>query len=245
MQFNVRSWHNWISVLLSVPILIVAVTAIFIAHDHELGLNEIDVTRAVSWLPGYGETETKAMKMEVRASLATPDGRQWLGTKAGLYELADGRARAVEALGGAEVRDLAAAPFGLVVAAKNGVWVQDGEGWRKAAKGDAWSANLNPDGSVAVSLKDQGVLVSRDGRAWNAHAVARSALAAMPAEVVAKKPVTLGNLVKDLHTGKAFFGKEWEWLWIDLIGLVMAFLGGSGVYMWWRAEKRKRAMAAA
>lgn len=244
-KFNPRTWHNWISVILSLPILIVAVTAVFIAHNHELELKEIDVTGAVSWLPGYGEAEMKAMKTEVRASLATPDGRQWLGTKAGLYEVADGQARQVEALGGAEVRDLAAASFGLVVAAKNGIWVQGGEGWRKAVKGDAWNANPQADGSIAVTLKDRGVLTSRDGRDWSENTLASAALAAMPAETLVAKPITLGNLVMDLHTGKAFFGKEWEWIWIDLVGLVMAFLGGTGVYMWWRAERRKREMATA
>jgi hypothetical protein len=245
LKFNSRTWHNWISVILAVPILIVAVTAVFIAHDHELGLKEIDVTRAVSWLPGYGEAEMKAMKQEVRASLSTPDGRLWLGTKAGLYEVANGEARAVEALGGSDVRDLAAASFGLVAAAKNGVWVQGAAGWNKVLKGDAWNASLNPDGSVAVTLKDKGVLMSSDGRDWRENAAAGAALAAMPAETMVTKPITLGKLVKDLHTGKAFFGKEWEWIWIDLIGLVMTFLGGTGVYMWWRGEKRKREMAAA
>ena len=245
LQFNSRTWHNWISVIFAVPILIVAVTAVFIAHNKALDLKEIDVTRAVSWLPGYGAVEMKAMKTEVRASLSTPDGRLWLGTRAGLYEVANGEARAVEALGGSEVRDLAAASFGLVAAARNGVWVQGADGWNKVLKGDAWNVSLNPDGSVAVTLKDKGVLMSRDGRDWREDAAAGAALAAMPAEAMVAKPITLHNLVMDLHTGKAFFGKEWEWIWIDLIGLVMIFLGSTGVYMWWRGERRKRAMAAA
>lgn len=245
LKFNARTWHNWISVILAVPILIVAVTAVFIAHSKALDLKEIDVTRYVSWLPGYGAAEMKAMKTEVRASLSTPDGRQWLGTKAGLYEVANGEARAVEALGGSEVRDLAAAPFGLVAATRNGVWVLGNEGWNRVLKGDAWNASLQADGSVAVTLKDKGVLTSRDGRDWREDPAAGAALAAMPKDTMAAKPITLHNLVMDLHTGKAFFGKEWEWLWIDLIGLVMTFLVGTGVYMWWRGERRKRAMAAA
>lgn len=245
LKFNPRNWHNWISVILSVPILIVAVTAIFIAHNHELELKEIDVTDAVSWLPGYGKTEMKAMKMELRASLTTADGQRWLGGKGGLYQVIGGQARQVEELGGAEVRDMATAPFGLVVAAKNGVWLKNAEGWNKVLKGDAWNAGLNPDGAVAVTLKDKGVLLSRDGRDWAPDATAATAMASMPAETLVARPVTLGNLVMDLHTGRAFFGKAWEWIWIDLIGLTMAFLGGTGVYMWWRGEKRKRGMAGA
>lgn len=245
LGFNPRHWHTWTSVVLAVPILIVALTAILIAHDHELGLKEIDVTRAVSWLPGYGKAEMKAYKMDVRASLTTAAGEQWLGTKGGLYQVNDGQARLVTDLGATEVRDLVATPFGLLVAAKNGVWLQNAGGWRKVQKGDAWNASLNPDGALAVTLKDQGVLTSLDGRSWARDESAGTALAAIPAENRMTKPVTLGNLVMDLHTGKAFFGKEWEWIWIDLVGLVMAFLTVTGVYMWWRGEKRKRDMTTA
>jgi hypothetical protein len=245
INFNPRNWHNWISVILVLPIIIVGVTAVFIAHDDELGTKDIDVTRAVNWLPGYGEAAMLAMRMEVRSSLTTADGQQWLGTKNGLYQVADGRARQVEELGGVEIRDLAAAPFGLVVAAKNGVWLKHAEGWDKVHKGDAWNAGARPDGAVAVTLKDQGVLLSGDGRAWTPDVGIQTALAAIPGETRVAKPIMLNNLIMDLHTGKAFFGKEWEWVWIDLIGLVMAFLGGTGVYMWWRAEKRKQGMAGA
>ena len=245
LKFNARAWHKWISIILSVPILIVAVTAIFIAHDHALNTKDIDVTRYVSWLPGYGQAQMQAMKAEIRTSLATADGQRWLGGKGGLYQVVDGQPRQVADLGTTEVRDLVAAPFGLVAAAKNGIWLMDAEGWSKVMKGDAWNASLNPDGSVAVTLKDKGVFTSRNGRDWAPDAAVRAALAAMPAETMARKPISLHNLVMDLHTGKAFFGKEWEWIWIDLIGLVMAFLGGTGVYMWWRGEKRRREMVAA
>ena len=69
INFNPRNWHNWISVILVVPIIIVGVTAVFIAHSHELGTKDIDVTRAVNWLPGYGEAAMQAMNTDVRASL--------------------------------------------------------------------------------------------------------------------------------------------------------------------------------
>ncbi len=245
LKFNPRTWHNWISVILSVPILIVAVTAIFIAHDHDLDTKGIDVTRYVSWLPGYGQAQMQAMKLEIRTSLVTSDGQRWLGGKGGLYQVVDDQARQVADIGTTEVRDLVAAPFGLVVAAKNGIWLKDTEGWRKVMKGDAWNANLGPDGSVAATLKGQGVLISRNGRDWAPDAAASAALTAMPAETMAPKPITLHNLVMDLHTGRAFFGKEWEWIWIDLVGLTMAFLAGTGVYLWWRGQKRRRDMAAA
>ncbi len=242
LNFNPRTWHNWVGVILSLPILVVSVTAVFIAHNHALELREVDVTRFVWWLPAYGEAQTQAMKTEIRASLSTADGQRWLGSKDGLYQVTDGRARQVDALGGTEVRDIVAAPFGLVVATSKGLWLKDAKGWTKVRKGDAWSVNLNPDGQVAAGLKGEGVLTSRNGRDWILDTTAGAALAAVPRETLVPKPITLHNLVMDLHTGKAFFGKEWEWIWIDLVGLVMAFLGGSGVWMWWRGEQRKKAL---
>lgn len=244
LKYDNRSWHAWISVVLALPILIVAVTATFIAHTNALGLKEIEITPYVGWLPGYGEQAVKMERMEVYAALSTTDGSQWVGTKAGLYQMRDGQTRQVEALGGTHVRDLVETPAGLVAVAKNGVWLREGNQWQRTLKGDAWSGSGGRDGRLAVAVKERGVLVSADARTWQADTGVQQALASLPASAAQTKPVTLGNLVMDLHTGKAFFGKEWEWIWIDLIGFVMAFLGVTGVVMWWRGEKRKRELEA-
>lgn len=250
-RYDNRSWHAWISVVLAVPIVIVAVTAIFIAHDDALGTKEKVITPYVSWLPGYSDAAVKMQRMEVQTALATRDGAQWLGTKAGLYRIEQGRATPVEALGGTHVRALVDTPAGLVAATKNGVWLRQstpgqggGETWQRTARGDAWSASVGAGGVIHVAMKDAGVLASTDGASWKNDTAALTALAAMPVSMAEQKPVTLGNLVMDLHTGKAFFGKEWEWIWIDLIGFVMAFLGVTGVVMWWRGEKRRRELEA-
>lgn len=244
LKYDNRTWHAWISVVLALPILIVAVTAIFIAHNNALGLKETEITPYVGWLPGYGEEAMKMQRMDVQTALTTRDGGQWIGTKAGLYRISSGQAQQVEALGGTHVRDLVESPAGLVAVTKNGVWLRQGEGWEKTLKGDAWSGNVGADGRLIVTVKDRGMLVAADGRNWQPDTGVNQALARMPAGVAQPKPVTLGNLVMDLHTGKAFFGKAWEWIWIDLIGFVMAFLGVTGVVMWWRGEKRKRELEA-
>lgn len=244
LTYDNRTWHAWISVVLALPILIVAVTAIFIAHKGALDLNATEVTPYVNWLPGYGNEAMKMERMDVQTALATRDGSQWIGTRAGLYRVSGGQAQQVEALGGTHVRDLVESPAGLVAIAKNGVWLRQGEGWEKTLKGDAWSGNVGADGRLIVTVKDRGVLVTADGRNWQPDTGVNQALANLPGNVAQPKPVTLGNLVLDLHTGKAFFGKEWEWIWIDLIGVIMAFLGVTGVVMWWRGEKRKRELEA-
>lgn len=240
LNLKARDWHNWVSVILVVPMLLVGMTALFLAHKKALGLGEIDITGAAGWLPGYGQTPVKQPKAEVRASLALPDGSRWIGTQNGLYRVADGASSAAVELGQTQVNALVAAPWGIVAAAKNGVWVLGRDGWRKARPGEAWNASLEPDGGVAVAIKDQGLVVSRNGAKWQPEASVRQALAHLSAETKGAERVTLGRLVMDLHTGKALFGKAAEWIWIDLLGATWVFLGFTGLYLWWRSQAKRR-----
>ncbi len=245
INFNSRSWHIWTSIILALPIFIVAATAVFIAHKKSLGTEDIKV--AAGWLPGYGSETAKAQKNELRAGFTDASGTTWLGTNGGLYRIEGEHAQSVEALAGTQVRALAEAPWGLVAAAKNGIWLRAGDGeWQRAAKGDAWSAAAHADGSIVVALKDKGLIRSSDGRSWQADARLNAALAGLPADTASPgETITLGKLIMDLHTGKAFFGKDGEWIWIDLVGLAMSLLALTGVYMWWRAERRKAALRGA
>ena len=236
LTFKARDWHNWVSVVLVIPMLLVGFTSLFIAHKKSLGLDDVDLSRYVVWLPGYGAV--KAEKPEVRASLATADGRRWLAGKEGLYRIVDGRAEAVDEFAGQQVRDLAAAPWGIVAATKSGIWLESGGIWRKAHKGDAWNASLAPDGSVTVALKDKGLLISRDGLRWTAPAPPESEVLPVPA--LNGERISFGKLIMDLHTGKAFFGKDAEWIWIDVLGSVWIFLGFTGIYLWWRTQTKRR-----
>jgi hypothetical protein len=235
LNFKSRSWHTWVSVFLSLPILVVALTAVFIAHEKALGTKDIPV--AAGWLPGYA-MEDKGRRDTARAAFTGAGGRTLVGTQGGLFELRNGRLEAVAALGATPVRAIAAAPWGLVAAARNGIWVERDGAWTRAQKLDAWNAVARPDGSVLVAAKDRGLLTSRDGTRWEPDAALMAALARLPADG-AGEAMTLGRLVMDLHTGKALFGHDAEWIWVDLVGLAMALLGLTGLWMWWRGERRK------
>lgn len=241
LNLKARSWHTWASIILALPILIVGASAVFIAHKK--ALNTDDITVNAKWLPGYQTEEAKGKGPEPRAALTTTGGMTYVGTQEGLYRLDGDKLVAVEALAAVPVRGLAESSFGIVAAAKNGIWLAQHGEWTRVHKGDAWNASSRADGSVVVSIKDKGLLLSSDGKQWQADPVLASALAAMPTDA-AEKPLTLGKLIMDLHTGQAFFGKKGEWIWIDLIGIAMCLLAMTGVYMWWRAEKRKAALAA-
>ncbi|MBI3140596.1 MAG: hypothetical protein HYZ19_01880 [Rhodocyclales bacterium] len=240
LTLKARDWHNWVSVLLLVPTLLVGLTAVFLAHRKELRLNEFDLTPMAARLPGYGGASATQARLDLRASLATTDGWQWIGTPNGLYRILDGHAQPVPELAGEPVRGLAAAPWGLVAAARNGIWIERGEGWHRVHKGDAWNASANPDGSVTVALRNEGLLVSREGRQWRRDSAVTDALAALPPEQAPGERITLGRLMFDLHTGRALLGREGEWIWIDLLGGVWVFLGFTGLYLWWRAQTKRR-----
>lgn len=237
-----RDWHAWISVVLAVPVLIVGLTAIFIAHDKALGLKEIPID--AGWLPGYGSGAPTQAAIEIRAIHLLADGGEYLGTKQGLYVRKGDGLAVVEALRGVEIRGLAQVDGTLFAAAKNGIWRLRDDGWLNVLKGEAWSVQAH-DGGVAAALKDRGILVSGDGGAtWKGDGALQSALA-RHAEAAPPRTLTLGNLVMDLHTGKALVPGGAHWIWIDAVGAVMVFLGLSGLVLWWRTRRLKLKMARA
>lgn len=240
INFKARDWHNWASAILAVPLLLVGLTAIFLAHKKELKLNDLNLTAYVAWLPGYGEAAIAEEHTDIRTSLLDAQGRLWIGTQTGLYQLIGERAKMVDDIGAGPVRDLVQAPWGLIAATKYGVWVQQGELWRRSYQGDAWNANLHPDGAVAITVKDKGLLFSRDGKTWSTAPHIGQQIARLPAEEKPAEKITLGKLMMDLHTGKAFFGKAWEWVWIDILGGIWTFLGFTGIYLWWRTQIKRR-----
>lgn len=235
MKINWRTWHAWLSVILSLPLFIVGVTALFIAHGKTLGLNKMDIDAL--WLPGYAMAVSKQEPVVVKAAIAA-DGVWYVGGKTGLFILRAGRAEAVDALRGADVRSIAGATGKLVVGAKTGVWLGGGNDWRRLHDIEVFTAGTLPDGAIFAAPTTGGLVVSRDdGRTWLNDAAAIDALALLP--VVREETLTMNRLIMDLHTGKAFLGKHWEWLWIDILGGIMIFLSLTGVYLWWMGQRRK------
>lgn len=235
MKINWRTWHAWLSVILSLPLFIIGVTALFIAHGKTLGLNRVDIN--AFWLPGYAMTASKREPVIVKAAFAA-DGVRYIGAKTGLFVLETGRAKAVEALRGADVRSIAGATGKLVVGAKTGVWLGGNNDWRRIHHIEVFTAGILPDGAIFAAPATGGLVVSRDeGRTWVNDATEIDALALLPA--AGEDTLTMNRLIMDLHTGKAFLGRHWQWLWIDMLGAIMIFLSLSGVYLWWMGQRRK------
>lgn len=219
-----RLVHLWSGVLLALPMFIVGITAVFIAHKDGLGLKDMPIG-------GLSMAATK--ELELRAVTQTADGRLWLGSQQGLFvQQADGTAQRQADF---EVRQLLAEGDSLWVASKMGLYLLQDGGLEQRLDGDVHGIGRLADGQLMASVKDIGALHSRDGLSWSPWA-GNAALLAAQGETAT--PYTFGKLVMDLHTGKAFFGKSGEWLWIDVLGITLALLGLTGVWVWWQSRRR-------
>jgi hypothetical protein len=232
MKIDWRSWHAWLSVILSLPVFLVGLTAVLIAHHKVLGLDAIPVE--VGWL-----RDGRNAAPEIKASLVAADGKQYLGTKGGLFVLDGSQALVVKVLVGSEVRSLTESGAMILAGGSRGVWLKDGDIWRCIHAGAVHSVQASAGGDIYVATPLEGLLVSRDGgNSWTPDRSAADALARLSL-ASSREDYSLGKLVMDVHNGKAFFGKRWDWLWIDGLGLLMVFLSLTGVYLWWKGQKRR------
>lgn len=245
---NTRQWHLWMGVILGAPMALAAVTAVFLAHKDSLSLDAIRVP--VGWLPAYRGELAQAERREIRTVLALPDGSHLVGTKRGLF-LLEGSPRGgnqpvlipVEPLAQADIKNLSVGhgPWLALAAGKEGLW-----GWRAADRqwvallpGDAHSGIVWPDGTLGAATPKKGFLLSVDGgSAWEPAQDLAGALDGLPPPLP-ESSIPLGKFLTDLHTGKALMGKAHQWIWIDVLGLALLFLAGSGVFLWWKFRQRK------
>lgn len=228
MKHSMRNWHTWVSLVLGIPLLLVGLTAVFIAHDKSLGTKDIT-------LP-LGGVDYEAIEIRSSINVGT---EHWIGTKQGVFRLDGERATLLAGSPKDEVRDMANAGSAVLMAGKKALWrVENGQAER-VYKADCWQVTATGQG-YAAACKDVGLLVSADGKTWTERKVD------FPPEVLAALPkeLTLSKVIMDIHTGKLFFGKEYEWIWIDLLGLACVGLGITGLVMWMRSRRQRAGVAA-
>lgn len=234
-----RGWHTWWSVALALPIVIVSLTAIFIAHEDSLGLKGIPLPAALRPVV----QERTAMAPDIRAVHRHADGTLYVASKNGLLAQTGTILTPVAALEGIEVRGLASTADGLFAATKSGVWRLAGRSWERVLVGEAWSVNAASDRGVVAAMKQGGVMASDDGgTTWQSERALNRALTEAYVAETRLPRLTLHKLIMDMHTGKAFVGKTYEWLWIDITAGTMLLLSFSGLVMWWRARRQRRRM---
>jgi hypothetical protein len=222
-----RNWHTWGSIALGLPLLLVGLTTFFIAHEKSLGTKEMTI-------PLDGISGEPA---EIRAS-ARIGNEQWLGTKDGVFRLQGEHASLLDGSPQDEIRGMVSAGGAVLLAGKKALWrYADGQA-TQVYKADCWQVAAHQEG-YAAACKDVGLLVSEDGKTWQARAVQFPA----QAEATGQAGIPLSKIIMDMHTGKLFFGKQYEWIWIDLLGLACVGLGLTGLVMWMRGRRQRAAVA--
>ena len=219
-----RLLHNWISVALVLPLFAVGMSTFFMTHEKALG----------QYVIGY-TTEG----VEIKDVLNTADGRLFLATKNGLYQATASTFTPIQELR-SEIRVLEVLDDGrLIAAGKQGLWLQDLTGtWNVLHQSDIHGLQILPELWYIVT-KEQGVLTSLDeGMTWQQEFKIEQLLGTMEN----KRPLQLGKFMNDLHTGKALMGKQYKWIWADVLALALVLLALSGIYMWWRSQTRKQAL---
>ncbi len=221
-QFSSRTLHNWLGVALVLPFFIVGMSTFFMSHEKSLG----NMVIAYSQAP-----------LELKDLLHTPDGRQLLASKNGLFQLNGDQFELITELQNNEIRTLELTRDGDVLAAgKYGLWLGKVNGaWTKLHDADIQGVQVQAQYWYLIT-KEKGVLVSQNhGGDWQPEKNISQSLSGMNY----KNPVKLGKFMEDLHTGEALMGKHYEWIWADLLALALVILSLTGVYMWWKSQKRK------
>ncbi|NRA82531.1 MAG: PepSY domain-containing protein, partial [Gammaproteobacteria bacterium] len=112
------------------------------------------------------------------------------------------------------------------------------KGWTKLANGDIHGVDISEQ-QWSLITKHQGIMVSLDqGKSWHSDIKITNLLNSMADQ----RPIQLGKLMNDLHTGKALMGSKYKWIWADILAFVLVMLSLTGIYMWWKSQKRKLAI---
>lgn len=253
-KFNIRkqlfNWHMWAGIFFGLPIVVVSVMAIFIAHEKELGTKNIFVN--AGWLPGYQSSlddytyyfnDVKAYYQDSNITL--------YGTKLGLIKQTGDHYSVVVGTEGMEVRDILKTEAFFLIASKYGLLTYKNEAIIKVYQGDFHGLS-NVDGHLIALMGKKGIISSNDdGLSWTKPALLTDEIGAFQMDsilaILSESPqmeqLSLEKMILDIHTGKAFFGEGSMWIWIDLISLSLLLMSITGTIMWWKRKYGKKGKA--
>ncbi len=224
-----RKWHIWLGVAFAIPLLIVGMTTIFLAHDKALKLDEHLISS--SYFPGY--YGSKMVSNEIKSYFKDAEGVEYFGYKLGLHVKKDGVSTPLAFFDKHEIRRIEKLGDTLLVGTKKALFMEHKNGFKEVLKKDIWDVSVR-EGMVSVTTNKEGLFQSSDLKTWHSIQTQTS-----QSEL---KSVSLKKLNLDLHTGKALFGDTWMWIWQDILALCILFFIISGVYLWYpkkRTAKQK------
>jgi hypothetical protein len=204
-----RKLHTWGGVLLTLPMIIIGITTIFIAHADLLGTKNIK----------FGEV----MPEQEPKRLVVQGNQVIIGGKQGVVQLDAQWQLASHQLSGFDVKNLRLLDDSLYATGKQGVYRQQADGqWQQIYQADTEDVALLQN-QLLVLDKKQGLMLQQSDQSW----------LLVKAYGKDEGPYDLKKLMMDLHTGEALFG-EYDWLWMDILGLYILIFSVTGIWLWSR-----------
>ncbi len=223
-----RKWHTWLGVLFAIPLLIVGVTTLFLAHEKRLNLDQYWVSS--SFFPGYlGETTARN---EIKSYFKDVNGVEYFGYKMGLLTQKEGKIASVPFFDTYEVRGIEMLGGHLLVGTRKALFIEQEGLFKEVLKKDILDLSVR-DGVVSVVTNKEDLFSSHDLKTWKSIAI--------PSDVQALNQITLKKLNLDLHTGRALLGDRAMWIWEDILACCLLFFIVTGIYLWY-PKKRKKAV---
>lgn len=247
---KIFNWHMWAGVAFAIPVFLVSLTAIFIAHEDGLGTKQMMVK--AGWLPGY-QTKNDNISYfldDAKAYYFDQENQvSYYGTKLGLVKENNGELEIISETEGIEVRDILQINSVLLVASKYGVFQYNmaSNETTQLLKGDFHGLSVKNDTLIALAGK-HGYFQSTDkGVSWSSsqklshqlNAASFASFTTQLSESGLTEQLSWQKLILDIHTGEAFFGKGSMWIWIDLIGLSLLLMTFTGIWMWYKRKFKK------
>lgn len=232
--WTARRIHLWISVLLAIPMALIAISGILISLR-----SVTKVSVPLRWL----SAETVPERLPINAFAHAADGSSWIGNSQGLFRVADAKAEPVPGFEGQEVIAITFRPGDTVpvVATRMAVWEKAGDTWAPVRRGRVRQLTTLPDGQILAISGGRGELaagnpfVSNSAGNWKPFMPAMKANAALPR--LENPRVSLQHFMRELHSGAYFLGKgPGEMIWSNIMGWVLVSLTLTGLWMWLRAE---------
>ncbi|MGK9368323.1 PepSY domain-containing protein [Melioribacter sp. Ez-97] len=231
LRKNLYKWHNWIGALLALPIFITSITAIALPFRDELGFEEIFFSKNL--FPGYFIENSTTKKINPLSDIKSfyQAGRiNYYGTKYGLFFTTEENKTPSPVITNTEIRFIKAIDSDIFAGGKEGLWINTNNVWSKIYNGDVFDAGRFSNGKFYVALGKKGI---------DTIELTSSFAYAAEFKTADENYIALKELILHLHSGRAFFGKELEWIWITINGFSVTVLVFTGFYLWYKKKIKK------
>lgn len=240
-NLQLRKAHRYIGLFTAFWLVLLAITGIAVNHTHHLGLDRVYIENPVI-LALYGVSAPDIERHFELSDIAVSQLNQQV------YVQQSALATPFEPLLGAVKLDqflVLATVESLSLLTTDGVMID--QIMSDAVPGGSFKRIGLSDNQVAVETPTGIHTTDADFLQWDAFGGSVQWYASQPIPDLRRsallqqyqgRELSVERLMLDVHSGR-FFGLLSVWA-LDLIGLAVLIMGGSGVWIWWRGYRRTR-----